>query len=464
MVVMPKAILPRRVDVLTDFASNGAMRKILAATLVVLSILQASPVWAGYDEGWAAYVRGDNASAIREWKPLAEAGHADAQGLLGTMYEEGRGVQPNDVEAAKWYRKAAEQGSADAQTDLGRFYMRGRGVPQDMNQALFWMRKGAAQGNTLSQFNLGNLYRLVFKKYKEAAKWYRLAADRGWSSAQLNLGQMYFYGQGVNQSYSDAINWLRKAAERGNSRGQYNLGILFEDGLGTPRDLIRAHKWYSLAARRSRRPNETDTITQALGEVERRMTPSQITEAQRLAREWTANFVQAKDPNAILSKHDAGQMFAMSELQWVTNVQALRARQLGDYRVAPTGEYTLYMRPDPSSGLIIVTPRYRPQNKTQPWKLDVTVIADTRVSSLFYRGLDEENVEGVIQKAMREMRPTYSVMGYMVRNKAEPPSIHFSIFRKKTYPTIDRLNATGRVCPTWGGKKTCVRQHKFGPN
>ncbi len=172
----------------------------------------------------------------------------------------------------------------------------------------------------------------------------------------------------------------------------------------------------------------------------------------------------AEDPNSLLSKHDAAQMFAMSELQWASNVQALRARRLGDYKVTPAGEYTLYMRPDPSAGLIIVTPRYKSSNKRQPWKLDVTVVADTPVSSLAYRSLDEENVEGIIQKAMREMMPAFSVMGYMVRNASERPSIHFSIFRKNAFPAIDMLNASGRVCPTRGGKKTCVRKRMIGSN
>ena len=167
--------------------------------------------------------------------------------------------------------------------------------------------------------------------------------------------------------------------------------------------------------------------------------------------------VGADDPNAILSKEDSALMFAMSEAQWTANVKAIKARQLGDYRVAPTGQYTLYVRPDPSGGLLVVSPSYKPSNKSQPWKLSVTVIADAPVASHLYQGMSEDTVEDLLQTSMREMTPEFSVMGYMVRNKSEPPSIHFTIFKKNHFPPIDMLNELGRVCPTQGGKKTCVR-------
>ena len=35
--------------------------------------------------GEVAYRKGDNATALREWKPRAEQGYADAQTNLGTM-------------------------------------------------------------------------------------------------------------------------------------------------------------------------------------------------------------------------------------------------------------------------------------------------------------------------------------------------------------------------------------------
>ena len=49
------------------------MNKIIA--IAVLLIALAVPAWAGYDEGQAALNRGDYATALREFRPLAEQGN-----------------------------------------------------------------------------------------------------------------------------------------------------------------------------------------------------------------------------------------------------------------------------------------------------------------------------------------------------------------------------------------------------
>ena len=82
----------------------------------------AAPAYAGYNEGKAAYDRGDYAKAYKEFKPLAEHGDADAQGYMGEMYYLGHGVPQSYVKAVKWYRKAAEQGDDEAQFELGLAY------------------------------------------------------------------------------------------------------------------------------------------------------------------------------------------------------------------------------------------------------------------------------------------------------------------------------------------------------
>ncbi len=54
-----------------------------------------------------AYENGDYAIALKEWRPLAEQGDADAQNALGEMYRSGNGVTQDDKEAMKWVRLAA---------------------------------------------------------------------------------------------------------------------------------------------------------------------------------------------------------------------------------------------------------------------------------------------------------------------------------------------------------------------
>ena len=126
------------------------MRSVIKAALVAfaLSGLFAAPAVAGpFEDGVAAFGRGDYATAFQLWRPLAEQGHAIAQANVGVMYYEGRGVTQDYAEAVKWYRRAAEQGGAGAQHNLGVTYDNGQGVPQDYVQAHMWFELAAARGN-----------------------------------------------------------------------------------------------------------------------------------------------------------------------------------------------------------------------------------------------------------------------------------------------------------------------------
>ncbi len=124
------------------------MHAFLRAGLVGLALLLAAPA-AGQDlqKGWAANERGDYATALREWRPLAEAGNAHAQSLLGIKYYAGQGIPQDYAEAGKWFRLAAEQGYDGAQSLLGVMYAKGQGVPQDWVQAHMWLNLAAAQGD-----------------------------------------------------------------------------------------------------------------------------------------------------------------------------------------------------------------------------------------------------------------------------------------------------------------------------
>ena len=81
------------------------MVRLLLALLCCLAL--ATPAWAGFDEGMAAFKRGHYKTALREWRPLAEQGDACAQNGLGKIYRSGLGVPEDYAEALKWYRLAA---------------------------------------------------------------------------------------------------------------------------------------------------------------------------------------------------------------------------------------------------------------------------------------------------------------------------------------------------------------------
>jgi TPR repeat protein len=123
-------------------------------TLVAMTgAVAAEPI----EDGSAAYQRHDYETALRLLRTPAEQGNAEAQLLLGFMYEDGKGVPQDYAEAARWFRKAAEQGNIAAQGTLGSMYLDGLGVPKDPAQAVRWLRKAAEQGLPPAQSVLGEL-------------------------------------------------------------------------------------------------------------------------------------------------------------------------------------------------------------------------------------------------------------------------------------------------------------------
>ena len=154
--------------------------------------------------------------------------------------------------ALREWTPLAEQGDAKAQYYLGGMYYQGHGVPQNK---------------------------------KTAVKWFTLAAEQGLVGAQYNLGGMYARGLGVPQDDKTAVKWFKLAAEQGNARAQYNLGWMYVNGKGVPQDYIRTHMWWNLAASSGYKDAVSVRFHTSRDAVSKRMTPSQLETALRLARE-----------------------------------------------------------------------------------------------------------------------------------------------------------------------------------
>ena len=111
-----------------------------------------------FEDGFAAYQRGDYTSAMQLLRPLGEQRNKNAAVVLGLMYEGGLGVPQNFTEAANWYRLAAEQGHLNGQFQLGSLYQRGLGVPQNLLEAYRWYRLAALQGLTDAYHVIGTMF------------------------------------------------------------------------------------------------------------------------------------------------------------------------------------------------------------------------------------------------------------------------------------------------------------------
>ena len=126
-------------------------------------------------------------------------------------------------------------------------------------------------------------YRTTYRRIKPLA-------EQGDPYSEYLLGVMYENGRGVAQDFSEAATWYRRSAQQGIPEAQAGLGRMYASGRGVPRDYVRAHMWLQLAVSRypATEAVERERAAENLELLGSKMTPAQIAEAQRMAREWNA--------------------------------------------------------------------------------------------------------------------------------------------------------------------------------
>ena len=133
---------------------------------------------------------------------------------------------------------------------------------------------------------------------RKAVAWFRKAADQDHPAARYHLGVMYTNGEGVPEDDTQAAAWFRTAADEGDVPAQYMLGVMYARGWQatglwwwrSPND-VEAHRWFSLAASHvTVTSDEQRFYAEIRDNTAKQMTPAQLAEAQRLAREWQAAF------------------------------------------------------------------------------------------------------------------------------------------------------------------------------
>ena len=158
-------------------------------------------------------------------------------------------------------RKQAEAGDAASQVSLGRMYSNGRGVPRDASQGAMWLGK---------------------------------AADQGHPHAQYLLGVLYGEGSSVPKDERKSLSWFSKAATQGNVSAQVFLGAIYANGKsGVTRNPVTAYIWWSAAAVGATAANDAEMavlVTKQRDTLATTMTAAQITEADKLAKQYQALF------------------------------------------------------------------------------------------------------------------------------------------------------------------------------
>ncbi len=127
-----------------------------------------------FTQGKVAYQFNDIPEAKKRLTYAAKKGHAEAQHLLGEVFEREKAYRS----AARWYRLAAWQGRLPrAQFCLARLYYYGYGVKLDVVEAEKWMLAAAEGADTDAMVGMG-VIRFNAGKLIEAYAWFRLAAAR----------------------------------------------------------------------------------------------------------------------------------------------------------------------------------------------------------------------------------------------------------------------------------------------
>ena len=157
-------------------------------------------------------------------------------------------------QAYKLLLQLAEQEHAEAQFDIGYLYDFGLGVPKDRKKSLKWYRRSAKNGSPRGLAYLGSAYSMGMggfpKDRAQAKKLFLLAAEQGHARAQSFLGGLYFSGNGI------------------------------------PKNKVQAYKWWALSEKHLTSRKHRKFAREDLNQLKKKMTPAEIAEAEKLAREW----------------------------------------------------------------------------------------------------------------------------------------------------------------------------------
>ncbi len=92
----------------------------------------------------------------------------------------------------------------------------------------------------------------------------------------------------IEETYMEPYKVTVKGAEQGDPGDQLRLGVMYSDGVYVETDQVAALKWFILAVERfpeSETEGRNLAVSMRDGTITR-LTPAQVAEAKRLAREW----------------------------------------------------------------------------------------------------------------------------------------------------------------------------------
>lgn len=220
-----------------------------------------------------------NADLMSALESAAAAGQPMALWRLGTMYENGDGVQKDDVKAFGYFSQIANDHAdsapkgveadivAQSFVKMGEYYSQGlpdAGVDKDPGRAEQLLLHAATYfGNADAQYRVGELYlnSTTDPNPLQGARWLSLAAHKGHVAAQARLGDLLFNGAGIKAAPMEGLMWLSVAHDR--SAGSPDEGwideLLTRDmSVATPDERQQAAKLASEVEPSFGPPDETE--------------------------------------------------------------------------------------------------------------------------------------------------------------------------------------------------------------
>ena len=202
---------------------------------IILWICFGAMLWSNeFDQAVKDYKNSSYIKALNSFYVLAKKGDAEAQFNVGMIYENGKGVKVDLVEAIRWYEKSAKQGKGAAQYNLAQiYYEKGRqSEPHAYEKAKYWYEKAIEREVKEAYNNLAVLYMKglgVKKNEQKAFELFSKAAELGDNKAQVNVAVMYAWGKDVKHDKMKAYENLKKALKNGQSEASEYLDRLCKE-------------------------------------------------------------------------------------------------------------------------------------------------------------------------------------------------------------------------------------------
>ncbi|PKB99747.1 HCP-like protein, partial [Rhizophagus irregularis] len=131
--------------------------------------------------------------------------------IVGCFYENGFGINKNEVSAFEWYKRASEMDNVNGHFELGYCYNYGCGIKKSLEKAIKLYKLSSYEGLNIATYFLAINYESDNQKYNlnEAFELYKKSAENGFIPSQYKLATFYEEGKGTRQNKKEALKWYK---------------------------------------------------------------------------------------------------------------------------------------------------------------------------------------------------------------------------------------------------------------